>query len=52
MNNYQLTMLKEFGNDVICIDETRGMNSYHFNLNTILVLHGIKEGFPYNIYDQ
>lgn len=46
MNNYQLTMLKKFGNDVICIDETHGMNSYHFNLTTILVLDDMREGFP------
>jgi len=39
-------MLEKFGNDVICIDETHGMNSYHFNLPTILVLDDMREGFP------
>jgi len=46
MNNYQKSMLEQFGNDVICIDENHGMNSYHFNLTTILVLDDMREGFP------
>lgn len=39
-------MLEKYGNDVICIDETHGMNSYHFNLTTLLVLDDMREGFP------
>jgi len=46
MNVYQKSMLEKFGNDAICIDETHGMNSYHFNLTTILVLADMQEGFP------
>jgi len=46
MNNYQKSMLEKFGNDVISIDDTHGMNSYHFNLTTILVLDDMREGFP------
>lgn len=46
MNDYQKSMLNKFGNDVICIDETHGMNSYHFNLTTIMVLDDLREGFP------
>jgi len=39
-------MLSKFGYDVICIDEMHGMNSYHFNLTTIMVLNNLREGFP------
>jgi len=46
MNNYQQSMLEKYGHDVICIDETHGMNSYHFNLTTLLVLDDMREGFP------
>lgn len=46
MNDHQKSMLSKFGNDVICIDETYGMNSYHFNLTTIMVLDDLREGFP------
>jgi len=46
MNDYQKSMLSKFGNYVICIDETHGMNSYHFNLTTIMVLDDLREGFP------
>jgi len=46
MNNYQQLMLEKYGYDIICIDETHGMNSYHFNLTTLLVLDDIREGFP------
>ena len=46
MNNYQQSMLEKYRHDVIFIDETRGMNSYHFNLTTLLVLDNMREGFP------
>lgn len=46
MNDYQKSMVRKFGNDVICIDETHGMNSYHFNLTTIMVFDDLREGFP------
>lgn len=39
-------MLKKYSNDVICIDKTLGIDSYHFNLTTILVLDDMREGFP------
>jgi len=35
MNNYQQSMLEKYGHDVICIDKTHGMISYHFNLKTL-----------------
>jgi len=46
MNNYQKSMLEKFGNDVICIDDTHGMNSYNFNLTTVLILDDMREDFP------
>jgi len=39
-------MLEKYRHDVICIDEARGMNSYHFNLTTLLVLDDMREYFP------
>lgn len=48
MTDYQKSMLEKFGNDVICIDETHGLNSYHFNLTTVLVLDDMREGFPFS----
>jgi len=44
MNNYQQSMLEKYGYDLICIDETHDMNSYHFNNNT-LVLDDKRKGF-------
>lgn len=45
MNNYQQAMFEKYRHDVICTDETHGMNSYHFNLTTLLVLDDMI-GFP------
>lgn len=57
MNDYQKSMFEKFGNVVIFIDETFGMNltfdflglhfDFIFNLTTILVLDDIREKFPY-----
>lgn len=46
MNNYQKLILEKFGDDVICIEDTHGMNLYNFNLTTILILDDMREGFP------
>jgi len=46
MNNYQQSMLEKYVHDVIYIDETHGMNSYHFNVTTLLVLDDVREGLP------
>lgn len=39
-------MLEKFGNDVICIKDTHGVNSYHFNLTTVLIPDDMRKGFP------
>lgn len=46
MNQGQKEMLQKYGNDCICVDETHGLNMYDFNLNTILILDDMREGFP------
>lgn len=46
MNQGQMEMLENYGNDCLCIDETHGLNAYHFNLTTVLVLDDMREGFP------
>ncbi|XP_072383099.1 uncharacterized protein [Diabrotica undecimpunctata] len=47
MNSTQEYMLKTYGNGgVICVDSTHGLNSYDFELTTILVVDEWGEGFP------
>lgn len=46
MHPGQLEILQKFSNDCICIDETHGLNSYNFELTTLLVLDEMREGFP------
>ena len=43
---YQAVMLKEFGNNVICIDSTFKTTGYDFTLITILVIDEFGEGYP------
>lgn len=46
MTPAQLEMLKKYGSDCICLDGTHGLNSYNFELHTLLVIDDIREGFP------
>lgn len=46
MNGVQENMLRKFGNSVIAIDSTHGLNRYDFELTTIMVLDEFGEGFP------
>ncbi|GIY29331.1 MULE domain-containing protein [Caerostris darwini] len=46
MNSSQKEMLKSYGDDIICLDFTYGMNSYGLDLATVLVLDDKREGFP------
>ncbi|KAF2889756.1 hypothetical protein ILUMI_16416 [Ignelater luminosus] len=46
MNASQEHLLKTFGNHIICIDSTHGLNSYNFELTTIMVLDEFGEGLP------
>ncbi|XP_035210340.1 uncharacterized protein LOC118184730 [Stegodyphus dumicola] len=46
MNDSQRHLLQKFGADCICIDGTHGLNSYGFELITLLVLDDLRQGFP------
>lgn len=46
MTDGQKEILEKFGNDCVCIDGTHGLNSYGFELITLLVLDDMREGFP------
>lgn len=46
MTDAQMDMLKKYGSDCVCLDGTHGLNSYDFELNTLLVLDELREGFP------
>ncbi|GBN82097.1 hypothetical protein AVEN_240803-1 [Araneus ventricosus] len=46
MNETQQELLKNFGNDCICIDRTHVMNNYDFELITLLVIDDMRQGFP------
>lgn len=38
--------LMNYSKECICIDGTHGLNSYHFELHTLLVLDELRQGFP------
>ncbi|XP_054275471.1 uncharacterized protein LOC128994741 [Macrosteles quadrilineatus] len=46
ITNAQKAMLQKFGADTICIDGTHGLNTYDFQLFTLLTLDETREGFP------
>lgn len=46
MNKGQKDILEKYGNDVVCVDGTHGINSYEFELVTLLILDDMREGFP------
>lgn len=47
MNTAQAEILSKYGADCVCIDGTHGLNNYNnFELNTLLVLDELGEGFP------
>ena len=39
-------MLNQFGNDIVCMDFTHGLNEYNFDMATLLVVDDKREGFP------
>ena len=43
---FQLEMMKEFGNNIICVDATHGTNLYDFLLVTVMVVDDFGEGIP------
>lgn len=46
MNNLQAKMLQKFGSNIVCIDNTHGLNMYDFELTTLMILDEFGEGFP------
>ncbi|KAG8195381.1 hypothetical protein JTE90_001397 [Oedothorax gibbosus] len=46
MSEAQKVVLQKFANDCICVDGTHGMNSYGFELVSILVIDELRQGFP------
>lgn len=46
MTDAQSDMLLKYGSDCICVDGTHGLNGYGFEMNTILVLDELRQGFP------
>ncbi|XP_057657222.1 uncharacterized protein LOC130894405 [Diorhabda carinulata] len=46
MTGVQRSILKEFGSQVIIIDETHGLNAYDFQLTTLLTLDEFRQGYP------
>lgn len=39
-------MMEKFGDHLVCMDSTHGLNSYEFELTTFLVVDDRYEGFP------
>lgn len=46
MNESQLNMLKSFGQNIVCVDSTHGLNGYDFELTSLLIVDDFGEGFP------
>lgn len=46
MINFLNYYILRFGDDCICVDGTHGLNSYGFELHTLLVVDDIREGYP------
>ncbi|GFY39447.1 MULE domain-containing protein [Trichonephila inaurata madagascariensis] len=44
--DFQKEMITKYGKDKICIDGTHGLNSYDFNLYSVLVVDEHKNGIP------
>ena len=38
--------MKQYGNNIICVDTTHGTNHYDFNVFTIMVVDDYGEGLP------
>jgi hypothetical protein len=38
MNKSQKVMFKEFGNNILAVDGTHGLNGYDFELTTLMVI--------------
>ena len=43
---FQRDMLRQFRNNVVCVDSTYGTNAYYFSLITLMVIDEFGEGIP------
>lgn len=46
MTDIQKSMFKQFGDNIIAVDGTHGLNNYDFELTSILVVDEFGEGIP------
>ncbi|XP_046685810.1 uncharacterized protein LOC124371503 [Homalodisca vitripennis] len=46
MTPAQEEMLRKFGSDCVCVDGTHGLNSYDFEVVTLMVIDDMRQGFP------
>ncbi|KAE9523853.1 hypothetical protein AGLY_015741 [Aphis glycines] len=46
MTQFQSEMFLKFGNDKVCIDGTHGLNSYNFQLYSLVIVDEYGNGFP------
>lgn len=46
MNKKQKENLQKFGNNVLAMDETQGLDEYGFFLHTLMILDNFDQGFP------
>lgn len=46
MTDFQKSMFKQFGDNIIAVDGTHGLNNYAFELTSILVVDEFGEGIP------
>lgn len=40
-----MEIIQKYASDCICINETHGLNTYHFNITTGLVLDNMRKDF-------
>lgn len=45
LNDAQQEMIDKFGDDIVCMDSTHGLNSYGYELSTLLLIDDNHEGF-------
>ena len=50
MTQFQSEMFLKFGNDKVCIDGTHGLNSYNFQLYSLVIVDEYGNGFPWIIF--
>ena len=46
MNEYQKNLLTRYGDKIITIDSTHGLNPYDFQLTTVMIIDNLNQGFP------